>query len=232
MRSGPGRLTALAILALAATSSPCLAASLSVVPSAPTGYWAGTRLALAAERAPSGALRIRVDGTVAVKDAARVSIVMVGCAAGTDDLSSYSWSPEHHPAGRQAVPAWPLHLQDGSRRELSVRGKQRVSFSETIAYGFSRAEPRWTDCVSLVLARVTKDGRDILPAFKGVGSTLYVSVTLQDGRHIECGSMPAFCPAVRPSEFVVPVLPDFPPAPGYPGAPGALPSPPDYPYQA
>jgi hypothetical protein len=206
-----------AFTTVAAMSMPCqAAASLALKPSNATSFWAGTRLTLVAERASAGRLSVRVEGTVAVGSSARVTLVADGCAAGTDNISSYDWSPEHHPADRQAVPSDPAHLQSGKWHEMRVRDKRQVSYSATVSYGFPEA-PRWTDCVTLSLWRNGGNGES---AFSYPANTLYASVTLQDGRHVACGPTPAFCPLQRPAQFFPPALPAFPPAPGYPGSPG------------
>ncbi|HET6509854.1 MAG TPA: hypothetical protein VFG42_23875 [Baekduia sp.] len=209
------------LMGMAVMSTPCSAAGLVVVPSKPTGFWAGTRLTLAADRAASGRLRVRVAGTVAVKKPASVVLAATGCGAGTDDISSFDWSPEHRPADRQAVPGWPIYQQSPEEVQLRLRGRRRVSYSETVGHGSldGRGEG-WTDCVALSLTRRSKDGRDFAPAFDGPASTLYVSVSLRDGRHVACGPVPAFCSRRRSARFVPPALPDFPPADGYPGAIG------------
>jgi hypothetical protein len=205
-----------ALVAVAAMSTPCRAATLVVTPSKPTGFWAGTRLKLVAERASAGRLRVHVEGTVAVESSARVTLVADGCAAGTDNISSYAWSPEHHPVGRQAVPSWPAGLQSGTWYEMRVRDRQRVSYSATVSYGFPET-PGWTDCATLSLQRQGGNGES---AFSYLANTLYVTVSLQDGRHVACGPAPAFCPLQRPAPFIPPALPDFPPSPGLPGTPG------------
>jgi hypothetical protein len=161
-----------------------------------------------------------------------VSIGAEGCAADLDNFSSYGWTPEHHPADRQAVPAWPVVVDGGSRRhELLLRGNKRVSFSDTVSYVSGNGTPLWTDCVSLSLWRVAKDkgGASFSEAFS-VYDTMFVTVGLQDGRHVECGGPPAFCSLRRPKEFIPPALPDFPPGPGLPGAPGSPTAPESYPY--
>jgi hypothetical protein len=243
------------VLATAAASTPCHAASLSIGPSKPAGFWAGTRLTLAAERASRGQLRVHVEGTVAVRSPARVSLYTVGCSAGTDSISSYGWTPEHHPAGAQAVASWPAHLNDDGRYlKLRLQGKTRVSYSKTVSYGFPGETPRWTDCVTLELWRVGASGSYSSPAFDStpsaptpvdphpqdpIDNTLFVTLTINatpsptpyDGRHIECGPPPAFCPLQRPKQFIPPAFPDFPPAPGYPGSPGNPTAPVNYPYQ-
>jgi hypothetical protein len=247
------RLAALVAVA-AATATPCHAASLPLVPSSPSGFWVGTRLTLAAQRAPSGKLRVHVEGTVAVKSPTRALLSAVGCSAGPDDISSYGWSPDHHPAGRQAVPAWPTEMNGGQTLEPRLQGKTRVSFSKIVSYGFSGEAPRWTDCVTLQLWRLGTDGSTTSPAFDTtppaptpadpnpqdrIDNTLFVTLTLNaapspnpyDGRHVECGPAPAFCSPQRPHEFVAPTLPDFPPAPGYPGSSGYPTAPTNYPYQ-
>src|SRR4051794_524269 len=102
-------LTWLAALALVgAIATPCRAATLVVTPAAPKGFWAGTRLKLVAERASAGRLRVHVEGTVAARRPGRAVLFVISCGAGTDPLSSYDWSPERHPSGRQAVPGWPV----------------------------------------------------------------------------------------------------------------------------
>lgn len=223
---------AVALIGAITMATPCHAGSLTVVPSTSTGFWAGTHLDLVAERASSGRLRVRAGGTIAVRSRARVSLFAVGCTAGLDDVASWRWSPEHHPAGRQAVPGDPVFQQDGTRLVKQLRGRQQVTYSTTVSsidYGAGDT-PAWTDCVMLMLTREAKGGKDSASAFGGRASTLYATLTLEDGRHVECGPAPAFCYQRRPDEGIPPALPTapcpgcgppaFPPAPGYPGSPG------------
>ena len=73
------------------------------------------------------------------------------------------------------MPGWPSYQQSGVRHELRLAGKRRVSFSGTVSYGFlDAAAPGWTDCVRLSLARQTKDGADVSPAFIAPAGALYV----------------------------------------------------------
>lgn len=215
------RTTWLAVLVVAAMiPSPSLATTLVATPSKP-GYWTGTRLKLDAERSSRGRLRVRVEGTIAAGSAGRVVLSVDGCGANTDAISSYRWTPESHPLGRQAIPANPAYQQSGTRLEMTLRGKRRVSQSVIVGYGYlDDPSPDWTDCVSMGLFRQKKNGGDFGSAFDPAASTLYVSVGVADGRHIECGKAPAFCLPQRPNELSPPALPDFPPAPGYPGSPG------------
>jgi hypothetical protein len=200
------------------------AASLVVTPSEEGRFWAGTRLKIEASRTSAGRLSVRIGGTVAASSASKATLSATGCGARADDIASYGWSPEHHPAGRQAIPSAPAYQQSGVSFDLRLtRGKRHVSYAAAVSYGYlDAAAPSWTDCVTVSLARrPKKGGADVSPAFDDQSSTLYVSLGLhQDGRHVECGPAPAFCLPRRPAEFVPPALPDFPPAGGYPGSPG------------
>lgn len=220
-------------VAIVAWTAPSHAADLTVS-ATPSSSWAGTQLKLSAQRASSGRLRVHLEGTVATSAPGPVALSVSGCtSAGTNPVSSYGWTPEHHPAGRQAVPDDPVfESEEAGRFALRGRGKQHVSYSvvaRTVGYA-SPAALRWTDCVHLGLARTAKDGGDHDPAFDLKASTLFVTVTLPDGRHVPCGPAPAFCYPRMPDEPIPPALPTapcpgcgppaFPPAPGYPGSPG------------
>jgi hypothetical protein len=247
----------LVVVAVAAAgAAPCQATSVPLVPTKPDGFWAGTRLTLTAVRASQGRLRVHVQGTIAVRSPGRVLVHAVGCTAGLDYISSWGWTPEHHPVGRQAVASWPAGSGSlGLYLQSDLRGKTRVSYSKTISVGYLN-ETAWTDCVTLELWRVKAGsyGGSYSPAFDppppvptvavphpetNIDNTLFVSLTLNaatspnpsDGRHVECGPMPAFCPLQRPKVFTPPTFPDFPPAPGYPGSPGYPTAPDKYPYQ-
>jgi hypothetical protein len=96
--------------------------------------------------------RVTENGRVVVSPA---SLYADGCSAITDNVSSFGWSPESHPLGRQAIPGWPIYQQSGARLDLRLsRGKRRVSYSATVSYGYlDAAAPSWTDCVTFTLAR-------------------------------------------------------------------------------
>ena len=224
---------ALLVLLAATAASPCAAQRLVVKP-AGSGFWAGTRLALAAERGSAGRLRVQVHGRISVARPARVSLVAIGCGAVTDSIVSYAWSPENHPPNRQAIPGLPAYQQSGVRRELAVSKTRNVSFSTTVGYAFEDGPPSWTDCVTVQLFQLSPNSSlEWRAAFAVPSNTLFVTVGLRgDARHIPCGPEPSFCAPVRTDQTAAlpPALPDFPPAPGYPGAPGFGERGKDYPY--
>lgn len=196
--AGPGK-------AVAATS---VRVAFPVAAKTTDSLWSGGTLSVAVERRSWGRIQATVSGTLRTTKPGPVAglhLRLESCDAYPGDILA---TPENAP------PVTPNIILDGGgagawldvplrnhNRRVSVRATALLNSHNTEWPNPPKPESlKWVDCVFVHVSRTLTGGRgdfdDAFGGYKVGGAVAFLSVTVADGRHIDCG-IGAWCPTQR-----------------------------------